>query len=100
MAETLSEMSPLRITLSATPNNATQVNLPAYAEAVLVHFIANDGKVHWSGTDAAAIGTNYLTIPADNVVQLDMASRSVIFLASATASAVVECVAIPRGGVK
>ena len=88
-----------RITLSGTPNEATKVNVPAYIAKASVAAIAVDAKVSMSGTDGAAIGSTYVTVPAGSMLELSMVDgigestrTTAIYIASATASAVVEVV--------
>ena len=89
----------VRITLSGTPNEATRVNVPAYVATTSVAAIAVDSKVAFTGTDGSAIGSAYLTGPAGSMLELSMMDGlgestriTAIYVASATASAVVEVV--------
>jgi len=88
-----------RITLSGTPNEATRVNVPAYIAKASVAAISVDSKIAFSGTDGAAIGSTYVTVPAGSMLELSMVDgagestrTTAIYVASATASAVVEVV--------
>ena len=88
-----------RITLRGTPNAATKVNVPAYIAKASVAAISVDAKVSMSGTDGAAIGSTYVTVPAGSMLELSMVDgagestrTTAIYVASATASAVVEVV--------
>jgi hypothetical protein len=101
MAETLSIRTPKRITLG-NANVATQCTLPARARRISIQFITNDGKYAVTGTDAAAIGSDYMTLQSDTLYEIDLvdanpdvARKGVgasfsIYLASATGSTVVE----------
>lgn len=96
MASTVTDFTPKRIQLSATPSNCTEIILPQRTKEVAIQFIANDGKLAYVGTDDAAIGSDYLTLPANNIVSLQVGGRAVLYLASATASCVVEVLAFTR----
>lgn len=97
MAVTLATLGTAkRITLSATPNVATEVNMPAFANVVEVQFIANDGKVAESGTDNAALGSDFTTLQSDTLYRIELLPKAGVttaqkrYLASATGSTVVE----------
>tara|TARA_R110002020_G_scaffold276082_1_gene491365 strand:- start:116 stop:433 length:318 start_codon:yes stop_codon:yes gene_type:complete len=84
-----------RLTLSGTPDNLSEVNLPEAATKLSLQFISADGKAAWAGTDGAAIGSDYGTIAADGWFEVPLrgrnrCARSAVFLASGTASTVVE----------
>lgn len=86
-----------RITLSGTADNLTEVQIPTWAWRVTVEFIGAAGKIAFTGTDGAAIGTDYLTIPGDSIYEIGIRHGAdhkmfagSIYLASATASLVVE----------
>lgn len=86
----------LRFTTSGTPNNLTEVVIPARASKASVRFDTNAGKLAFEGTDAAAIGSHYCDIDADTWAELSLAdgigtSKGVgsIFVASATATTTV-----------
>lgn len=108
MATVLSGNAPFetkRITLSGTPDNVTQVTVPSWAKKVSVQFITNAGKISHTGTDAAAIGSDYITIAADTLAEVSISNREhdasnyggfSLYLASGTASTVAE-VAIEAG---
>lgn len=101
MANTISSaLSPTRIVLSATPDNCTKVNLPRNCRRIILQFITNSGKIAFSGTDAAAIGSSYMTVVSNTpyviTVGGGMGNRKIdetapaVYLASGTASTVVE----------
>lgn len=97
MAVTLATLgTSKRITLSATPNVATEVNMPAFANVVEVQFITNDGKVAESGTDNAALGSDFTTLQSDTLYRIELLPKAGVttaqkrYLASATGSTVVE----------
>jgi hypothetical protein len=96
------------ITCSVTPNNAQEVTYPQNARIVRVRFRAADGKYYPTGTDAAAINADAVTIPATQWFEIPVPGTSVGgrgrnlqsstrkgFFASATPSAVFEIVALP-----
>lgn len=110
MAVSVSLDTPVRTTLSATPNNCTEFELPKNARYVIMHFIADDGRIAFTGTDGAAQSAAYMTVPRNQIVQFSIpgalsssgsggsggrnfAEKS-IFLSSATASVVVEVIAM------
>jgi len=83
-----------RVTLGAT-DVLQEITLPSEAGRVSCRFVTNAGKVAFTGTDGAAIGTDYATFDADT--WLELAWRGTrpqtlgsVFLASATGSTVVE----------
>lgn len=87
-----------RLIRSATPgtaNNLQEVSIPPQAVRVTVQFESVSGKIALSGTDAAAIGANYLLIAADSPFYFDCQFRESghrtasfsIYLASDTSSA-------------
>jgi hypothetical protein len=87
-----------RVTLGSS-NVATKVNLPSGARRITIQFITNDGKLAHTGTDAAAIGSDYFTCQSDTTYELELVepgersrlnAMSAIYLASATGSTVVE----------
>ena len=98
MAEDYSSLIPpivRRVTLSSTPDDLTEVQLPEMATKVSFQFVTNDGKFTFEGTDAAAIGSHYGSIAADSWMEIPMrgrnpGARTSIYFASATASTVVE----------
>ena len=84
-----------RVTLSGTPDNTTEINLPEAATKLSLQFISNAGKAAWTGTDDTAVGSDYGTISADGWFEIPLrgrnkCARSAIFLASGSASTVVE----------
>ena len=103
MAVTISTaLTPTRTTLSATPDVATKFTLPRNARRIIVQFITNAGKIAWTGTDAVAIGSSYLTVVSNTpyvfTIGGGMGNRKIdetataIYLASGTASTVVEII--------
>lgn len=81
-----------RITLSATADNVTKVTLQKNAKRLLIQGIGVAVKLALTGTDGAAIGSDYWTIPAGAALEihLDRSDAREVYLASATTSAVVE----------
>ena len=91
------------ITCSATPSAAQEVTYPLNARRVFVRFRAADGQYFPTGTDAAAINADAVTVPVGQWFEigvpgctptgrqrnLEAATRKGYF-ASATASAVFE----------
>lgn len=96
MAVSLDLNVPKRVTLSATIGNVTEVSLPAFANTVEVQFLSAAGKIAWSGTDGAAIGTAFQTYEADTLYRVEVFFRpgqttvQKLYLASAGAGTVVE----------
>lgn len=85
-----------RITLSGTPNVATQIIIPATASMATVRFEGASGKLAFGGTDNAAVVADYIAVSADATHQFSLGdgvatSKGVgsFFLASASASTVV-----------
>jgi hypothetical protein len=82
------------VTNSATPGNVTLLNLPGKIAILTVQARTNDSKLVVSSTlgDTDAIGAAaYFTLTAGSALVFDVSGMNgQIFLASATASAVVE----------
>lgn len=80
---------------------ATRVDLPNTARRIRVIFTTNDGKVAFTGTDAAAISANYWKVPADTEVSFFVDQDAVpggrgpvsVYLASAIATTTVSILA-------
>lgn len=81
--------------LGAT-NVATQFTKPAGAKRAVVSFDTNPGKVAYQGTDGAAIGVDYMPVPANSPMEFNVEGVGSIFCAAATASTVVH-VAFEKG---
>lgn len=83
-----------RITLSATPDQTQQVTLPTWARRVSIIPQGAAVKFAMSGTDGAALGADFLTIPdatsfyREVLAPLDRNVGRSVYVASATASAV------------
>ncbi len=88
------------VTLSATPNNATEVTFPEFANQFTVRFVGATGKIADTGTDGAAIGAVFLTVSADTTIEIDLTNRAGIetrqvrYFASGTANTVVQIVPV------
>ena len=84
------------ITLSATANNVTEVDLPEFANKIVVQFIGADGKMADTGVDGQPIGGTYLTIQQDTLVEIEIydrpgnTNRQTKYFASATSSTVMQ----------
>lgn len=81
-----------RSTCSATPNNVQQVTVEGRERYIVIYAPTAELKLALSGTDGAAIGSDYITIPvgASYTVpwRLDRGRKDGSFyLASATAAA-------------
>ena len=87
-----------RLIRSATPgtaNNLQEIQIPAQAVRATIQFESVSGKLSVSGTDGAAIGTDFFLIAADSPFFFDCQFREnghrtqtfSIYLASATSSA-------------
>ena len=57
---------------TGSANDLTQIQLPTKATKVTVLFESNDGKVTHTGTDAAAIGAEFFTVPADAALEMQV----------------------------
>lgn len=81
-----------RFQLSATQNRVTQVTLPRGASRIQIGS-ANEIKVTHEGTDDQAIGSDYMFIPANNVLSIRLGRGNNrlddIYVASTTSSAYV-----------
>lgn len=76
----------IRFQTSATPDELTEITLRGGAKRVSIQFIANAGKIAFDGVDAAAIGTEFITVAADSILELRVGSKAEIYVASASAS--------------
>ena len=86
----------LRFTTSGTPNNVTEVVIPARASKASVRFDTNAGKLAFEGTDGAAVGSHFCDIDANTWAEFGLGdgigtSKGVgsIFVASGTATTTV-----------
>lgn len=84
-----------RVTLSATPDALTEVQLPTAATKVTFQFIDNAGKYTFEGSDTAAIGSHYGSIAADAWIEIPLRGRNTgartsVYFASGTGSTVIE----------
>ena len=93
---------PKRITLDAVADTAQEIELPDNARGFVIQFLTSAdvgvlGKWAASGTDGAAIGSDYWTVPAGAAMSFEYDRRGVgrsLFVASTTGSAIVEIVAV------
>jgi hypothetical protein len=84
-----------RVTLSATPDETTQIIISARSGRVSLRFIGQSGKFSFDGADAAPIGAHFATVNADSWIEIAWRgdhppAKSSLFLASPVASTVVE----------
>ena len=81
-----------RFQLSGVANRVTQITLPRGASRIQIGS-ANEIKVTHEGTDGSAIGTDYMFIPANNVLSIRLGRGNNrlddIYVASTTVSAYV-----------
>jgi hypothetical protein len=95
--------APVRVTLSATPDNATRFDFEDHIRRVEVQFLdasnnALAGKVARTGTDNAAISASYIFVPAGTKEEIVITGRDrtvvlggfSLYIASPTASAIAE----------
>jgi hypothetical protein len=93
-----------RITLSATPGNATRADFDYRSKSCLIQFFEADGttpaagKVSFDDVDAAPIGADFATVPANAEWPITLRTPEgtaieFVSLASTIASAIVEVVA-------
>lgn len=100
MAETVTALrAPKRITLGSS-DAATRVTLPKSAKTFTLRPITNAAKFTTVGADTDPIGSDYMTITADTLTQINVRDGQypssepfVFYIASATGSTVVEVVA-------
>lgn len=81
-----------RITLGAT-DVLQAITLPANCTRFSLQFISHPGKYTHTGSDGAAIGTDYATIAKDSVKVYDRSRRDgaqTIYVAGSTGSVVCE----------
>lgn len=99
MAVSLPTDQPIdRLTCDATAGNVTQVTLPSGTRAVVLQSVTSAGKLAHTGTDGAAIGSDYITLAADTALRFKLGkarwgSPPVIYLAHADNSGVIEIIA-------
>ena len=87
------------VTLSATPNTLQAVNLPLGCLTVLVGARAANALVATTGADAAAIGSDYLTVASGVLAPIPcpmagVVAARVIYIASPGVSTVIELLAV------
>lgn len=87
----------VRLTLPSTANNLREVQIPKLTKTVTVQFITNDGKIAFDGTDDTAIGTDYVSVAADQLMEIQFSTLGMtrhrnsdpsIYATSATGSTV------------
>ena len=81
-----------RITLGST-DVVQAITLPGDCTRFSLQFISHPGKYSHTGTDGAAIGTDYATIAKDSVKGYDRSRRAgeqTIYVAGSTGSVVCE----------
>lgn len=104
MATTLTAFSaPKRITLNATVGLVTQVIVPAHTRFLEVRFENAVGQVAISGTDGAALGSDYYTVSANMTRDIPISNGTIgqgtstttmsFYIACSSASGVVTVVA-------
>ena len=83
-----------RVTLGSS-NMLTEIKLPAKGRKVTILWETNAGKLAHTGTDTAAIGTEFFTVPADSAIEIvysmgvSAGSELSLYAASATGSTVI-----------
>lgn len=84
-----------RFTLSSSINDLTEIKLPKGGRKISILFEDNVGKFTHTGTDDAAIGTDYFTTPKDTALEIvygvgiSASDPLSVYVTSATASTVV-----------
>lgn len=79
-------------------NDLTEIQLPDVAVKVSFQFESHPGKITHTGTDGAAIGTDFITVPKDTYFEIMRRGRDKqraidsIFITSATATVTVNVV--------
>lgn len=66
----------IRFACSATPGNLTEVVIPEGTTVVTVLFDTDDGYVATTGTDGAAIGSDYFPIVGGGYLELSRANTT------------------------
>ena len=84
-----------RVTLGDA-DDLTEVTLHTATTHAGLRFVTNDGKWATSGTDGAAIGSDYATVTADGWLFFSY-TKNVIYLAGSVNATVVEVVQADRG---
>lgn len=98
-AVTLTDLGQERVTLSGTPDTTQEFILPVWARHVSIIPQGNSVKFAMSGTEGGALGADYVTIADGFCFTREVSApqgRNVgrsVFVASATASAVVVVIA-------
>lgn len=86
-----------RFTTNAVADKLQEVTIKTGTKRLTVQFLNADGKVAFTGVDGDAIGTAYITIPMNTIVEVNVDPRTTnIFVASASTSVTVEIVAENR----
>ena len=99
-------LTPARITLGAA-GLVTKINCLGSTARVTFRAIATDCQLTYTGTDGAAIGASYQTLPADVTLQEDYTPHSnptlatvgglVLYIASVPGGGIVEVTTAGRG---
>lgn len=99
MAVTLTDFAPYKLTNNGTAGVATKVTFPPGAVAFDVVSETSAGRYSNTGTDAQAIGDDYMTLPAGAYVSIPLpravyGSPPVVYFAHTDNSGVIRLVPI------
>jgi hypothetical protein len=86
-----------RFTTNAVADKLQEITIKTGTKRLTIQFVNADGKLAFTGVDTEAIGTAYITIPANEAWELLVDPRTAnVFVASASTSVTVEIVAENR----
>lgn len=95
MAVTLTRSEPRAVSLSATPNLATRVDLPSDARGIVVSNVASGTLLlAYVGTDGATIDSSAIRLSASSSYIFPRMGKSSVYIASTSASLTVSVRAI------
>lgn len=99
MAVTLTNFAPYKLTCNASAGTATKVTFPSGAVAFDVVSETSAGKYSNTGTDAVAIGNDYMSLPASAYISIPLpravyGSPAVVYFAHTDNSGVIRLVPI------
>lgn len=97
MAVTLTQpFTVATIALPSVPNTALKLTPPQYTRYLWIQFRGVTGLLAYAGTDGQPIGSDTLQFAPDEIVEVQHPGDKPIYLASATADAIVAIVAVER----
>lgn len=98
MAVSISAGTCDRVACNATAGNVTQISLGPNIGTLLVRPITSNGKITHTGTDGAAIGTDYATLDHSAWSPWPVAGMASVYIAHSDNNGVIEIWAVQGEG--